>query len=800
MIRNYLKIAWRNLTKNKGYSLINIGGLAMGMACFLMIALYIENEASFDTYHEKADNIYRVVHRYDSEERENEQIWGNAPVGAALKNDFSEIEEKVQFSGRSDVLLEYGNNVFQESNCFYVEPQVFDVFSWPLIAGNPKTALEAPYSLVITESAAKKYFGDQDPMGKTMEGVGGRAQDGTYTVTGVMKDVPANSHFTFDVLMSMSSFYQTRPNIFEMWGYVDFYTYLLVNDNFDQANFEKKIPAFLEARYPEEESEYYYNFSLEPLKEAYLTSTAARQPGVTGSKSNIYIFAIIGLFILVIASINFMNLATARSMERAKEVGVRKAIGADKKGLVYQFLGESLVMVFISAILGLFLVILSLPILARVTGKVFVLESILNVHILVVYFAMALVTGILAGTYPAFVLSRFKPSKVLKGLISSSQQGVNLRKGLVVFQFSLSIALIASTVIVYYQLGYILDKNLGFDKEQQLIIDFNYDGDIRENLEAIKNEFRQLPEVASVSASRTVPGTHFPAAGTNVESKEGKMVNYSPFLYEVDVDFIPHYKLDVVAGRPYSRNFPADTISSMVINEAAAKDFGYADPQNIIGKKFEQWGKSGTIIGVVKNFNYMSLHEEVAPLTLRLEPTSSRFLALRIKSNDVSAVVPKIEAIWTDMAPHRPFIYNFLDDSFNKQYDADLRFKDLFTFFSFLAILIASLGLFGLATYSAMLRRKEIGIRKVLGAQAAGIVTLLSKDFMKLVLISILVATPFAWYAMDQWLNLYAYKVTINWWVFVLAGGIALSVAIITIGFHAIKSARANPIKSLRTE
>ena len=770
----------------------------MGMACFLMIALYIDNELSFDTYHEKAENIYRVVHHYDSEE--NSQIWGNAPVGPALKNDFSEIEEKVQFSGRSDVLLEYENNVFQESNCFYVEPQVFDVFSWPLIAGNPKTALEAPYSIVITESTAKKYFGNEDPMGKTMEGVGGRASDGTYTVTGVMKDIPKNSHFTFDVLMSMSSFYQTRPNIFEMWGYVDFYTYLLVNDNFDRAAFEKKTAAFLEQNYPEEEAEYYYNFSLEPLKDAYLTSTAERQPGVTGSKSNIYIFAIIGLFILAIASINFMNLATARSMERAKEVGVRKAIGADRKGLVYQFLGESLVMVFIAALVGLILVSVCLPVLSNVTGKEFVLGNVLTGHILVLYFGTALITGILAGTYPAFVLSSFKPSKVLKGLITNSQQGVNLRKGLVVFQFSLSIALIASTIIVYYQLGYMLDKNLGFDKEQQLVIDFNFDGDVRENLEAIKSEFLKLPEVASVSASRTVPGTHFPGAGTNVESKEGKMVNYSPFLYEVDVDFIPHYKLEMVAGRPYSRDFPADTISSMVINEAAVKNFGYADPQNIIGKKFEQWGKSGTIIGVVRDFNYLSLHEEVAPLTLRLEPTSSRFLSLRIKSDKLSTAISNINQKWSEMAPHRPFIYSFLDDSFNQQYEADLRFKELFTLFSFLAIFIASLGLFGLATYSAMIRTKEIGIRKVLGAPASGIVTLLSKDFIRLVLLSILVATPFAWYAMNQWLNVYAYRVDIDWWVFLLAGCMALSVAVLTIGFHAIKSARANPIKSLRTE
>ncbi|UWX54671.1 FtsX-like permease family protein [Maribacter litopenaei] len=609
-----------------------------------------------------------------------------------------------------------------------------------------------------------------------------------------------NSHFTFDVLMSMSSFYQTRPSIFEMWGYVDFYTYLLVNENFNVASFEKKIPSFLEERYPEEESEYYYDFSLEPLKDAYLTSTASRQPGITGSTSNIYIFALIGLFILIIASINFMNLATARSMERAKEVGVRKAIGANKTGLVYQFLGESLLMVLISSILGLLMVSLGLPLMETITGKTFLLSDVLNPWVMSAYFAVAFITGLCAGIYPAFILSSFRPSRVLKGPASTSQQGVNLRKGLVVFQFSLSIALIASTVIVYYQLGYMLDKNLGFDKERQLVIDFNFDGEVRNNLESIKNEFLTLPEVVSVAASRTVPGAHFPAAGTNIESKEGNMVNYSPFLYEVDVDFIPHYKLEMVAGRPYSRDFPADTLSSMVINEAAAKDFGYADARNIIGKKFEQWGKEGTIIGVVKDFNYLSLHEKVAPLTLRYEPGSSKFLSMSIQSENLSAAIAKIENKWSQLVPHRPFQYSFLDDSFNQQYQADFRFKELFTLFSFLAILIACPGLFGPATYSAMLRTKEIGIRKVLGAEVSSIVTLLSKDFIRLVVISIVIATPFAWYAMDNWLNVYAYKIDISGWYFVLAGLMALTVAILTVSYHAIKSARANPVKSLRME
>ncbi|WP_396636660.1 ABC transporter permease [Maribacter sp. R77961] len=799
MFKNYLKIAWRNLGKNKGYSAINIGGLAIGMTCFLLIAMFIKNELSYDTYHEKADNIYRIVHHGSEDNLEDRWVWGNAPVGPALKADFSEVIEKVQFSGRSDVLLEYNERSFQEGNTFYVDETVFKVFSWPLLAGNPETALKAPYSIVLTESTAKKYFGKEDPIGKTMDGNGGRANDGIYTVTGVMKDVPANSHFSFDALMSMSSFYQTRPEIFEAWGYVDFYTYFLVTDNFDQQAFQAKMPEFLKRNRPAENAEYYYDLSFEPLKDAYLNSEAARQPGITGSLSNIYIFAIIGLFILIIACINFMNLATARSLERAKEVGVRKVIGADKQGLRYQFLGESMLMVFIASLIGLALVVICLPAMRQITGKLFLSNEIFNSTTLLVYFGMALITGVLAGSYPAFILSNFKPSSVLKGVFRTSQKGNSLRKGLVIFQFSLSIALIASTVIVYFQLGFMLDKNLGFDREQQLVIDFNWDGQVLDNMETIKREFMNLPEVVSVAGSRTVPGGHFPAAGTEIETSEGKMEHFEPFLYEIDFDFIPHYEIEVVAGRPYSREFVTDSLSAMVVNESAARSFGYADPSDIIGKSFEQWGREGKIVGVVKDFNYLSLHQQVAPLTLRYSQFG-KYLSIKIKSANMQQAITNIERKWSEIAPHRPFLYSFLDESFNTQYEADFKFKNLFTIFSFLAILIACLGLLGLATYSAVQRTKEIGVRKVLGAEVSSIVTLLSKDFMKLVLIAILIATPFSWYAMNKWLNVYAYQVEISWWVFALSGGIALAIAVATVSFHAIKAARANPVKSLRTE
>lgn len=800
MFKNYLKIAWRNVRKNKGYSAINIGGLSIGLACCLMIALYVKNEFSFDTYHEKADNIYRVVHHSSPDDLADRWIWGNAPVGPALKADFPEVIEKVQFSGRTDILLKNGQNVFQEGDTFYADASVFNVFSWSLIAGDPKSALEAPYSIVLTETMAIKYFGNEDPVGKTIEGIGGRTPDGKYTVTGVMQDVPANSHFTFDALMSMNTFRQSSPGIFDAWGYVDFYTYFLVSDNFDKTAFQAKIPDFINRHIDAEQREaYYYDLSFESLNQAYLHSKAARQPGVTGSLSNIYIFIIIGLFILAVASINFMNLATARSLERAKEVGIRKVIGADRTGLIYQFLGESLILVLLASLIGLVIAFFGLPWMGNITGKEFLKVDLLNPIVLLLFFGMALVTGIVSGSYPAFVLSGFRPASVLKGVFKASPHGANLRKGLVVFQFSLSIALIASTVLVYHQLDFMKSRDLGFDREQQLILDFNWDGDVLNNIETVKKTFLDLSDVSSVSLSRTVPGSHFPGAGTEIETFEGQMEHFEPFIYEVDADFIPHYDMKMVAGRAFSTDFPADSISSLVINEAAAKDFGYTDPKAIIGKKFEQWGRSGTIIGVVKDFNYLSLHQQVAPLTLRQVPYG-RYLSLKIKSQNLQRTLGEVERTWAEIAPHRPFLFGFLDESFNEQYEADTRFTKLFTLFSFLAIFIACLGLLGLATYSAMQRTREIGIRKVLGAEVSSIVTLLSKDFLKLVLIAVVIAVPFSWYAMNKWLEDFAYSVEIKWWVFGIAGIVALFIATLTISFHAVKAALANPVKSLRTE
>jgi putative ABC transport system permease protein len=804
MLQNYLKIAYRNLLRHKGYTFLNIAGLAVGLACCLLIAAYVRDELSFDRYHEHANRIYRVLHASrsaDSPESlspltpEEYQVWGNAPVGAALLADFPEVEKVVQFSGPLNVLVQHGEKRFQEENLFFMDSTVFDVFSWKLLSGNPPKALVAPFSIVLTRSTAQKYFGDRNPIGQilTLENIR------QYTVTGVMEDVPPNSHFTFDGLLSMSSLRARRPNIFEEWGYVDFYTYFLLAEGADISSLQAKVPEFLKRHNPNKG----YTLSFEPMTDAYLHSQAARQPGVTGSLANIYIFSLVAGFILLIACINFMNLSTARSLERAKEVGVRKVIGAHRSGLVYQFLAESILLTFLAAVLALLLAELALPALQELSGKVLASGVLLSWEVVLIFLGAAVVIGVLAGSYPAWVLSRFRPVQVLKGVFRSSSGGIALRKALVVFQFSLSMALIAGTVVVYSQLEHLRSKNLGFRQDQMVVINFGGERTIQQNIETVKSTLLNHPAVLSAAASRAVPGDFIPNADTEVQSPRGEMQRQSPFLYEIDFDFIPHFGMEMAAGRAYSRDFPADTAQSLVINEAAARLYGFANPEEAVGQKFDQWGRQGAIIGVVKDFNFKSLHHRVEPLALRLATLSEgnlNRLTLRVHSDELPATLAELEQIWRQLAPQRPFLYSFLDESFNRQYQADLRFGQVFSVFAGLAILIACLGLFGLATYTAEQRTKEIGIRKVLGASVLSIVALLSKDFTKLVLLSILIATPASWYAMDRWLEGYPYRVEIGLGIFVLAGLVAIVIALATVSWQSVKAALANPVKSLRSE
>ena len=805
MLKNYLKIAYRSLIRHKGYTMINLLGLAVGMACCLLIALYVQDELSYDTYHENAHRTYRVLHAWRPVKQgqtlsppapEEYQVWGNAPLGLALAADFPEVQHWVRFTSTKNFLFELGDKRFQEKEVLFMDSTAFKVFSWKLLQGNPDHALTAPNSLVLTESLARKYFGDSDPMGQSIR----LDNDFLATVTGVMEDVPHNSHFTFDALLSMSTFHQQWPEPFAWWGYVDYYTYFTLAEGADIASLQARIPDFLK-RHGADDGKGGYSIDFEPFSAAYLHSQAQRQPGTTGNLSNLYIFSSIALFILLIACINFMNLATARSADRAKEVGVRKAIGARQSGLVMQFITESLMLSLLAGLLAVLLAWLAFPAFQQLSGKTQLAAGLLSGQVLLLVLVGALLVGIVAGSYPAWVLARFRPVLVLKGVFHASAGGIFLRKGLVVFQFSLSMALIAGTGIVFSQLNHLRSKDLGFQQEQMLVIDFGYDREIGQKAELFKERFRQHPAVSSVSVSRSVPGDFIPNAGTGLQTAQGEMEQAGPLIYEIDIDFIPHFEIAMAAGRAFSSDFPADTANALILNEAALQLWGYTDAADVIGKRFFQWGREGTVVGVVKDFNFRSLHTKVEPLSLRLAPSGalSRF-SLKVQSEDLQATIREVEAIWQELAPHYPFQYSFLDESFNQQYQADLRFGQVFSVFAGLAIFIACLGLLGLVAYMAEKRAKEIGIRKVLGASVFNIVTLLAKDFLTLVVVAAFIAFPLAWWAMDRWLQDFAYRTDMPLWVFLAAGILAALVAFLTISFQAIKAASANPVKNLRSE
>ena len=631
-------------------------------------------------------------------------------------------------------------------------------------------------------------------MGKTLLFSGNNTP---ATVTGVMKDIPGNSEIRTDFFVSMSTLTQSiNKGLDNQWGNFGAMTYLLLKPGTSASALEKKFPEFLNNWIGKDmdKEQMHYTFFLEPLRDVYLYST--RNGASSGNIKNVYIFSLIAIFILLIACFNFVNLTTARSSERAKEVGVRKVAGATKNQLAGQFIGESVLLCFISFLLSIGLSALFLPMFNQLSGKIISPGIFSNFGNISVLLLLSVAIGLVAGSYPALVLSSFKPIVVLKGRFTTGMKGALLRKGLVVTQFTISIALIIGTLIVYSQMQFMRNQDLGFNKNQMMILKVNGDP----AREAFKQSIASIPDVKSVSLSSSAPSLGNNSAYSEVENKNGDMQVGTLELYDVDADFIPQYEMKLIAGRNFSKDFPTDTAQAMIVNEATVKLFGYSSPDQIIGKRFKQWGREGKIIGVVKNFHNSSLQENIEPLSMRMESRSQDLVNINIAPANMPKTIAAIESKWKEMIPGRPFSYIFLDEAFNKQYVNEDRFGKLFLNFSILAILISCLGLLGLASYSTLQRTKEIGVRKVLGASVSNITTLLSKDFIKLVLIALVIASPIAYWGMHKWLQSFAYRINIHWWVFVVAGLIALFIALFTVSFQAIKAAIANPVESLRTE
>ena len=793
MFENYFKIAFRNLWKHKVFSFINIMGLTVGMTACFLIFLYVRFELSYDNMHGKADRIYRLVSDIKTP---SDLIHASGPAWAVppnTKHDFPEVEEFVRVSGNS-FLVRKGNIKFQEEKSVLADSAFFKVFDFPMVRGNRETALSAPLSLVLTESTAKKYFGKQDAMGQTLLLTGDAIP---AKVTAVIKDIPENSQIQADMIVSMSTLTgKWDTTLDKQWGNYGSSAFLLLKPGADPKSLEKKFPAFLERRNGDEmkKLQMYPTLFLEPLRDVYLHST--RDGAKTANIKNVYIFSLIAIFILLIACINFINLTTARSTERAKEVGIRKVVGAIKNQLAKQFIGESVIVCVLAFIFTFFLAMLLIPPFNQLAGKTITTGVFDHPGYLALLFGAAVTIGLLAGFYPALVLSSFQPITVLKGKFSSGAKGIFLRKGLVILQFSISIVLITGTLIVYQQMNYMRNQNLGFDKEQMVVIESN--GDPAK--EAFRQSLTTIPSVKSVTLSSSVPGGGNPGAYSEVENQKGDMQIANLELYFVDFDYIPNYSMKMVAGRAFSRDFKTDTTQAMVLNESAVKLLGYASPGDAVGKRFRQWGREGKIIGVMKDFHFRSLQQEIKPLSMRIEPNGCHLISANITGNNVPATLAAIEEKWKTLIPNRPFNYFFLDEFFDRQYRSEQRFGNLFLNFAILAIFISCLGLLGLASYSTYQRTREIGIRKVMGASVSGIVHLLSKEFLALLFIAFVIASPIAWLVMHRWLEDFSYRIGIHWWIFMVSGMIAFLVAIFTVSFQAIRAALVNPVISLRTE
>ncbi|MBZ4191472.1 ABC transporter permease [Niabella beijingensis] len=795
MIKNYIKTAWRGLVRNKAFSLINIIGLAVGMTACFIIYIYVSFELSYDNFHSKADRIYRIVADVKTpSETITTQGLTSAPVAINLKRDFPEIEEAVRLA-RDEYLVRKGDVFFQEKRTVLADSALFGVFDFPLVSGDRKTALKEPMSIVISQTTAKKYFGNADPLGQHLLLTGAAIPS---TITGVMKDLPENSQIKADLFVSMSSFKQIygAPTADSEWTNHGFYTYLQLTPGTDPEKLALKFPGFMEFHHGKQAKELQMQdyLSLEPLHDVYLRSK--RDGFVSGNINNVYIFSVIAVFILLIACVNFINLTTARSAERAKEVGIRKVAGAGRAQLARQFMGESVMISLMSFLFSLLLSTLLLPVFNQLAGKTIGATAFFNPWRIFQLFLLSVGVGVAAGMYPSFVLSSFKPVNVLKGQQATGTQRLLLRKGLVVFQFVISIVLIVGTIVVYTQLKYMRNQQLGFNREQTIFINTNFD----KNKDAFKQSLATVRGVVSSCYSAFIPGGGNTSAYSELENKSGEMQKTNMDLNFIDFDYVRQYQLRLVAGRGLSADLGTDSTQAMLINETAARSLGYTVPKEAVGKNFSQWGSKGTIVGVLKDFHYQSLQQQIKPLTMRYDKGAFTIISIKLSPENIKETIRGIEHRWRQAIPNRPFEYAFLDKFFDEQYHAEDRFGDLFFNFALLAVFISCLGLLGLSLYSTLQRTKEIGVRKVLGAGVSNIVMLLSAGFLKLVLIAFLIALPVAWLGMNKWLGAFAYRVNIAWWMFASAGLAAVLVAFLTISFQAIKAALANPVKALRSE
>jgi putative ABC transport system permease protein len=803
MVKSYFNIAWRNIKKNKVFSFINITGLSLGISVCFIIMLYVQDELSYDRYNDHADRIARIQFRATINGGEISEAGIMAPVAQALKHDDPEVEDATRLLFLGSPKVAYGTKSLTIEHFALADPNFFNVFTLPLLSGDAKTALSQTHTIVLSKQAAGNFFGNEDPIGKAL-GINGEL----YKVTGVFDKLPANSHFHADMLASMVGW---QPAQSDSWMEGSFFTYLLLKPGTDLAALEAKFPEMVKKYMgPQIQREMGLSldqfrtkgnklgFVLQPLTAIHLHPTATNELEPAGNASYVYVFGAIALFMLVIASMNFINLSTASASKRAKEVGVRKVIGSARSQLIKQFLIESSLVVLIALLISLALIYFSLPIFNQISGKDLIFAP--DLRIIGDLAALGIIVSLAAGVYPAFVLSSFKPIAVLKGNLSGGNRSFGMRSVMVVFQFFISVSLIVGTLVVYGQMRYIQGKDLGYNKEQVLTIQNSYA--LGKNEKVFKDLMVRDPRIVSATMSY-----YKPAGPTNSNNSLVYVQGHDNTLlrgvgYHVDEEYIPTLGMQMSTGRNFSKDMGTDS-SAMILNEAAVKALGL-NLKDAVGKNVVQENSDrGTnfpyhVIGVVKDFNFQSLHEQISPLIMTLEPEGG--IIFKVRTADIAGLLGTMKKQWDAFNTNEPFTYSFLDDLFNKTYAGEQKISTLLTIFALLTIIVASLGLFGLVTYAAERRIKEIGVRKVLGASVTQITGMLSADFIKLVLLACLIAFPVSWWGTNKWLQSFAYRMTMHWWIFALAGLAAMVIALVTLSFQAIKAALANPVKSLRTE
>ncbi|MBD2751585.1 ABC transporter permease [Spirosoma validum] len=793
MLRNHIKITIRTFWKNKLFSGLNVVGLGIGMAAVWLMVLYVVDELSYDRFHTNADRIVRVVQHIQWPGGNLNLAPTSAPFAAALKSDYPDIEKTVRFNHEGGGLITFNDKKLDVGNIFFTDPTVFDVFTFPFLYGDPGTSLRKPQSIVLTKSVAENLFGDaRKAVGKVVE----FSNHFPNTVTGVIEDIPANSHIQFRALRSFPDNYTNG------WQNGDVYTYLLLTKGSDYKTLEAKLPGFFQKYLKKEMNGADYRMELQPLTSIHLHSHLDYEISPNGNARTVSIFAAVAALILLIACINYVNLYTARSLKRTREVGVRKAIGSHRQQLIGQFLTESMLMTLLAGLVSAGLVIIALPYFNQMADKSLSLGSLSNTLLIVILFSLAI--GTLSGLYPALRMSGFRPVAALRGQLGNQSSSLVFKQGLVVFQFVATVALIACSGMVYRQMQFVMHSDLGFNKEQVLTFHISPE-DVRQRIDALKDALVRSPLIESASAASNPIGNNN-IGGTGMFFEENGAFPASAQRVQkflVDPDYIKTLEINLLSGRNFSESFKSDVTNAILVNETLAKQLG----PKPVGKRVkyfidqENHTAEARIVGVVKDFHTYSLQHKIEPLVLQMPTASDKDnLYVRIRPGNVTEALAYIQSTYRTFDPANTLDFHFLDENFSKQYQAEQKQGEVLLTFTILAVLIACLGLFGLAAFAAEQRTKEIGVRKVLGASVTSIVTLLSKDFLKLVLIAIIIATPIAWYAMHQWLQEFAYKTDLSWWVFALSGLLAIVIALVTVSAQSIKAAIVNPVKSLRSE